>query len=207
MVTSPAATFPSPSRTTDFVSLLIDLFGYLSIVIHGLTITAQSVALGSVLFLALLLRPMVAQLGAAGQGTERTCTAIAAWSALALVLCEATTVALQTAVLVGTVDITVADTLRAGFAVAGLVKTTAAALIALTLFGLGPRAPMAPLLVLAAIELAAATLTTHAAARLDHRTLCCWWGSCTSSARRSGSAASRASWSRWGGCRTRNRGG
>jgi copper resistance protein D len=170
MATSPAATFPSPSRTTDFVSLLIDLFGYLSIVIHGLTITAQSVALGSVLFLALLLRPMVAQLGAAGQGTERTCTAIAAWGALALVLCEATTVALQTAVLVGTVDLTVADTLRAGFAVAGLVKTTAAALIALTLFGLGPRAPMAPLLVLAAIELAAATLTTHAAARLDHRT-------------------------------------
>ena len=52
----------------------------------------------------------------------------------------------------------------------GLVKTTAAALIALTLFALGQRAPIAPLLALAAIELAAATLTTHAAARLDHRT-------------------------------------
>ena len=50
------------------------------------------------------------------------------------------------------------------------MKTAAAALIALTLFALGPRAPIAPLLALAAIELAAATLTTHAAARLDHRT-------------------------------------
>ena len=50
------------------------------------------------------------------------------------------------------------------------MKTAAAALIALTLFALGQRAPIAPLLALAAIELAAATLTTHAAARLDHRT-------------------------------------
>ena len=60
------------------MSLLIDLFGYLSIVIHGLTITAQSMALGSVLFLALLLRPIVAHLGSAGQAIERTCIAIAA---------------------------------------------------------------------------------------------------------------------------------
>ena len=152
------------------MSLLIDLFGYLSIIIHGLTITAQSMALGGVLFLALLLRPIVAHLGSAGQGIERSCIAIAAWSALALVICEAATVALQSAVLVGTVDLSIADTLHANFAVAGLVKTTAAALIALTLFALGPRAPIMPLLALATIELAAATLTTHAAARLDHRT-------------------------------------
>lgn len=152
------------------MALLIDLFGYLSIVIHGLTITAQSMTLGAVLFLALLLRPIVAQLGSTGQSIERTCIAIAAWSALALVLCEAATVALQSAVLVGTVDLSIADTLHASFAVAGLVKATAAALIALTLFALGQRAPMIPLLALAAIALAAATLTTHAAARLDHRT-------------------------------------
>ena len=90
------------------MGLLIDLFGYLSIVIHGLTITAQSMALGGVLFIALLLRPIVARLGSAGQGIERTCIAITAWSALALVLCEAATVALQSAVLVGTVDLSIA---------------------------------------------------------------------------------------------------
>ncbi len=152
------------------MALLIDLFGYLSIVIHGFTITAQSVAVGGVLFLALLLRPLVANLGSTGQGIERTCISIAAWSALALVLCEAATVALQSAVLIGTVDLSLADTLHANFAIAGMVKATAAALIALTLFALGRRAPIMPLLVLAAIVLAAATLTTHAAARLDHRT-------------------------------------
>jgi len=150
------------------VGLLIDLFGYLSIVIHGLTITAQSMALGGVLFIALLLRPLVTRLGSDGPGIERACIAVTAWSALALVLCEVATVALQSAVLIGTVDLSIADALHADFAIAGLVKATAAALIALTLFALGQRAPMTPLLALAGIGLAAATLTTHAAARLDH---------------------------------------
>jgi copper resistance protein D len=152
------------------VGLLIDLFGYLSIVIHGLTIVAQSLSLGGVLFLVLLLRPLEARLGSAGQAITRTCIAVTAWSALALVLCETVTVALQAAVLIGTVDLSLADTLRANFAIAGMVKATAGALIALTLFALGRRAPLMPLLALVAIELAAATLTTHAAARLDHRT-------------------------------------
>jgi putative copper resistance protein D len=152
------------------VSLLIDLFGYLSVVIHGLTITAQSIALGGVLFVILLIRPLLPQLGSTGQSIERTCIAITAWSALALVLCEAGTVALQVTALVGTVDLSLADALRANFAVAGLVKATAAALIALTLFALGQRAPVTPLLALSVIVLAAATLTTHAAARLHERT-------------------------------------
>ncbi len=151
------------------MSLLIDLFGYLSIVIHGLTVLAQSMALGGVLFLSLALRPLASRLGSTGQSLERACIKIAAWSALALVVCEVATVALQTAVLVGTVDLSIIDVLRADFAIAGMVKIAAAAVIALTLFAAGQRASIPALLALAAIELAAATLTTHAAARLDSR--------------------------------------
>ncbi len=151
------------------MALLLDLFGYLSIIVHGFTIVSQSVALGGVFFIAFLLRPFESRLGAAGQSIERTCLAITAWSAMALVLCEVTTIALQGAVLIGTVDLSLAQVLTASFAVAGIIKASAAALIALTLFGLGQRAPVLPLLALAAIELAAATLTTHAEARLDNR--------------------------------------
>jgi putative copper resistance protein D len=151
------------------VDLLIDLFGYLSIIVHGLTILAQSVALGGVFFLALLARPLAPRLGVAGgavlQGTRR----IAAWGAVALLLCEATTVALQSAVLVGTVDLSVADVLQAQFAVAGLIKMAMAAVIAGLLFLRNGRAPVPLLGVLALAELAAATLTTHAVARLDDR--------------------------------------
>ena len=151
------------------MALLIDLFGYLSIVLHGLTITAQSMTLGAVLFLGLLARPLSPGLGTAAgpilDGTVR----IAAWSALALIVCEATSVALQTAVLVGTVDLPVGNVLGANFAISGMVKTAAATLILLMLLLRGPRAPVSVLLGLVLIELAAATLTTHAAARLDNR--------------------------------------
>jgi putative copper resistance protein D len=151
------------------VALLIDLFGYLSIVLHGLTVTAQSMTLGAVLFLALLARPLAPALGAPAEPILRGTVRIAAWSALALIVCGATTVALQTAVLVGTVDLPVGDVLDANFAVSGMVKTAAAAVILLVLLLRGQRTPLAVLLGLVVLELAAATLTTHAAARLDSR--------------------------------------
>jgi putative copper resistance protein D len=151
------------------VALLIDLFGYLSIILHGLTVTAQSVALGAVLFLALLARPLAPALGAPAGPILNGTVRIAAWSALALVVCEAATVAMQTAVLVGTVDLSVGDVLQANFAVSGLARTAAGALILLVLLLRGRQAPLAVLLTLVVVELAAATLTTHAAARLDDR--------------------------------------
>ncbi|WP_158925672.1 copper resistance D family protein [Acidisphaera sp. S103] len=149
------------------MDLLVDLFGYLSIVVHGLTILSQSMALGGVLFLVLLARPLAPRLGRTGiaDGTAR----IAGYAALGLLLAEAATVALQTAVLVDTVDLTVLDVLHAQFAVAGIVKTAAAVTMAGLLLRLKGQVPALPLLALTAIELAAATLTTHAAARLDNR--------------------------------------
>jgi putative copper resistance protein D len=151
------------------MDLLVDLFGYLSIVVHGLTILSQSMALGGVLFLAFLARPLAPRLGRAGNGIVAKSARIAGYAALALLLCEAATIALQAAVLMDTVDLSLREVLTAEFAVAGLVKTIAAAAMALVLLGLQQRAPLVPLLALAVIELASATLTTHAAARLDNR--------------------------------------
>lgn len=151
------------------MALLIDLFGYLSIVIHGFTVTAQSIALGSVFFLVLLARPLAGRLGAAGPATLAGTVRIAFWSAAALVVCEAATIALQAAVLVGTLDLSLAQVLGANFAVAGLVKTAAAGLIALLLAARNVRAPAGALVLLAVVELGAATLGTHAAARLEDR--------------------------------------
>ncbi len=147
------------------MSLLVDLFGYLEIVLHGLVILSQSMALGGVLFLLLLARPLAAELPG-GAGLVRGTARIAGWAALALVACEGLTLALQTAVLVDTVELTVPEVLRADFATAGLVKCAAAAVLAACL--LGRRAvPAAPLLALGVVELAAATLSTHAAARMQ----------------------------------------
>jgi putative copper resistance protein D len=149
------------------MDLLVDLFGYLSIIVHGLTILSQSMALGGALFLAFLARPLAPRLrqSAIAAGTAR----IAGYAAIALLLSEAATVALQAAVLMDTVDLGLWDVLSAGFAIAGMVKIVAAASMAAVLLGMRERAPVLPLLALTLIELAAATLTTHAAARLDSR--------------------------------------
>ncbi len=148
------------------MALLIDLFGYLSIILHGLTIAAQSMALGGVLFLIGLARPFAATLPD-GAGLVRRTAVAAGWSALALVACELLAVGLQVAVLMGSVNLGLIQALTAQFAVAGLVKAAAAGVLAVVL--LTPRpAPAAPLLGLCAVVLAAAAMTTHAAARLTN---------------------------------------
>ena len=144
---------------------LVDLIGYLGILLHGLVIVSQSMALGGMLFLICLARPFA---GAVGPVVLRRTAAIAAWSALALVGIEAINVALQTAVLVSTVGLPVGNVLAANFAVAGIVKTAAAAMLAWLLWT-GASTPA--LLATGSVELLAATLTTHAAARMGDRGL------------------------------------
>ncbi len=151
------------------MELLIDLFGYLSIVVHGLTILGQSMALGGVLFLTLLARPLIPRLGRAGRDVAAGVSRVAAWSAIGLLAAETLTVGMQVAVLTETVAIGVPNALSASFAVAGLIKIVVAILLAAILFTRAASAPSWVLLVLVAIELLAATLTTHAIARLDDR--------------------------------------
>lgn len=127
------------------MGLLIDLFGYLSIIVHGLTIAAQSMALGGVLFLVLLARPLLRSIGT---GVARRTAVLAAWSAVGLAVAETATVALQAAVLMGTLDIGIVSTLTAHAALAGLVKIAASGLIALLLFRRGHEAPSLSLLTL-----------------------------------------------------------
>lgn len=147
------------------MTLLVDLFGYLGILLHGLVIVSQSMALGGVFFLVFAARPFAATLGA---DLVRRVTRLAAFSALALVLVEATNVALQTAVLSSTLEVPAGDVLSANFALAGGAKIVAAIALAVLLLR-GARARV--LLAVCAAELVAATLTTHARARLDDNAL------------------------------------
>ena len=148
------------------MSLLVDLFGYLEIILHGLVVLSQSVALGGVLFLVLLARPLAAEL-TSGETIARRTGLIAGWAALALVLGEALTLGLQAAVLIDTIGLSLLDVAQASFAMAGLVKLAAALLLALCLLG-WRRTPAATLVALGAVELIAATLSTHAAARMEN---------------------------------------
>lgn len=151
------------------MALLIDLFGYLSVIVHGLVILTQSVALGSVFFLAGLARPFAGELGIDGPVLERRVARVAGWSALGLVAAEGAYIGMQVAVIASTTGLSVGGVIGADFAVAGLVKIAAALLIAGLLLLRGRAAPTVLLLALCLVALAAATLTTHAAARVEGR--------------------------------------
>jgi putative copper resistance protein D len=155
------------------MSLLIDLFGYLTIVLHGLTLTAQSVAVGGVLFVLFLARPLAARLFT-GPEILRRAARIAAWGAVALIACDLAALAMQSAVLTDTLGIPLSGVLGAEFARALLAKIAASVLLALLLAsGAATRGGLLPnlaLLLAVLVELSAATLTTHAAARMDGRT-------------------------------------
>ena len=81
------------------MSLLVDLFGYLDIILHGLTIVAQSMALGGVLFLLLAAGPFEAVLARGGE-IRRRVAGLAFGAALALAALELLAIGLKAAVLI-----------------------------------------------------------------------------------------------------------
>jgi len=154
------------------VALLVDIFGYLSVILHGLVVVAQSMTLGGLLFLVFLLHPLAPQLSQAADLEQRVAR-LTRWSAWALLLTELATTALQVSVLMSTVDLPFANVMQASFAVAATIKMLCAAAMTACIT---PRTiawlPGRGLLLLVAIiELVAATMTTHAYARLDHNAL------------------------------------
>ena len=151
--------------------MLVDVFGYLVILIHGLTIVSQSMTLGGIFFLIFLLRPVAPLLGEAGDTIQRRVTRMTIAAAFGLMVSELLAFSLNAAVLNSTVDISVVDILTATFAVAGAVKIVAALVLAMLLLARGAMAPRWLMLVVIAVELAAAVFTTHAAARLQDRNL------------------------------------
>jgi putative copper resistance protein D len=120
-------------------------------------------------FLVCLARPLAWQLGEADEAVLRDAVRLPIWGALALVVAEAGRIALDGAVLSTTLGLGLVSVLTADFALAGLAKIAASLLLALLLAVFGARVPRVILLVLAGVVLAAATATTHAAARLVDR--------------------------------------
>jgi len=153
------------------LALLLDIYGLLSVIVHGLLLTAQSLTLGGIAFLALVAQPLAADLGEAGARTVARCRRLLRWSAAAVILVVAVNVAAESLVLADTVDISLAESATAAFALAGYAQIVAAALILLLLLSsrASARAGRAGLGLAGLALLAAATATSHAVAQLDNR--------------------------------------
>ena len=147
------------------MSTLFDVFGFLSVLLHGLELVAQTVTVGSVLFALVIVRR-----DADRPDPDRARTArIVRIAAMTLVGTTLASIGLRTLVLATTLQLAPLGLITAQFAWTGLIRALAAAGIAvlahpqritseLTDAGSG---------VLAGIVLATAVAGSHAAARLD----------------------------------------
>src|SRR5713101_8337335 len=147
------------------MALLLDVFGFLSVVLRGLVLTAQSLAIGGVAFLVLLAHPLRTELGASGAAVFERCRRLLLWSAIAFAALELVFVLLECLVLAGTVDISLAAAFGADFARFGMTAAAASVLARRPLEGLR----FAALPVLALVMLLAQAATSHAAAQLNGR--------------------------------------
>jgi copper resistance protein D len=152
------------------MALLLDLFGFLSVVLRGLTLTAQSLTVGGIAFLLLLAGPLKGELGTPGATIVRRSRTLLGWSAIALAVIALVSVVIEGSILANTVDLTAGETLGAGFVLAGAAVIGASVGIAfLSLWNRSGPFSRLGLLVLAAMVLLAQTMTSHAAAQLDDR--------------------------------------
>jgi putative copper resistance protein D len=152
------------------LSTLFDLFGLLSVVLHGLELVAQSILLGSVAFIVFVLTPALrgdvqGEVGALRAGCRQVLRA----AALAAIVCVSAATAVNAAVLAASLPGSWRDVAGAGFVLAAGVKVLAAATIGgmeslrtasafSTRIGLG---------VAGGLFLGAALADSHAVARLE----------------------------------------
>jgi putative copper resistance protein D len=150
------------------MDLLLDIFGFASVLLSGAARTAQCLTLGSIAFLAFIVAP----LGHAAPDEPRLAARTIQLTrifALALLVTVGITVAMQVTILADTAEITLAEALQGDFARAQLVRILGAMLMLALLHGKSPSVPL--LLALALIDLGAGVATSHAAARVEDRGL------------------------------------
>ncbi|MCS3898341.1 putative copper resistance protein D [Bradyrhizobium japonicum USDA 38] len=149
--------------------LLLDIFGYLSVVLRGLILIAQSFTLGGLAFWMLLWAPLRPQLTSGSLTIEQRCQAVLRISALAWALLTIASLALNVAALVGTLQVAWSEALGADFGRADLVIAACAFGIAVLAKNPAQGVRSIGLVALAVLVLAMQTRLTHAASRPDVR--------------------------------------
>jgi putative copper resistance protein D len=137
---------------------LLDTLAYLSVLFHGAVLAAQAITVGGVAFAIFVARQTVLS----------SCRRLILWSASTLFVAQLALVVIQTISLMNSAELSLAEVAGAEFFVAGAVTLVAAALIIALTAGWWPRS--IPLLAIASLGvIAASVMTTHSAARVEHR--------------------------------------
>jgi putative copper resistance protein D len=151
------------------MALLLDIYGFLSVLVHGAVLVALGVTLGGIAFLLGLARPLAPELGAAGALILRRCHRWLSGSALVLAGLTALGMLGEAGILLDS-GLSPGEVLGAGSLLAGLALLLTALAVATLPYRAWdhPEGRLAAIL-LGLVMLAADVATSHAAARLEGR--------------------------------------
>ena len=143
---------------------LLQIFGFLSVLLRGASLTLQSLIVGGVVFLLLVLR-------GSDRNSEDIRDSCLGWTrrfALALIATETSYLVANVFILIQSVEIGLSDIIGANFVLAGALGLGACFTI-VALSSAGRARSHRGFLLPAAAIIASSVLTSHAMARLEHR--------------------------------------
>ncbi len=143
---------------------LLQIFGFLSVLFRGATLTFESLTIGGIVFLNFIARSATIS----SEQINQTCLRWIRRAALALAVMQLAYILASTLILMQSADMTLSDVSGANFVLAGVLAIASALTIAALT---SPRRPINSLVLLlpAALILLSSVMTSHAMARLDYR--------------------------------------
>lgn len=147
---------------------LVDIFGYLSVVLRAGTLIGQSLLLGGALFMFWIARPSPQMSTASIDRIQSLSRRMFCLAAISLVIVQALYIYVNSAVLMATAEIGLRDVAGANFFLAGTVMLSAS-LVAAIVAKSDSKYARYFVCLLVLIVLGASVMTNHAAARIDHR--------------------------------------
>src|SRR5262249_49294937 len=125
------------ARGGTLVNFFVEIFGFLDVVLRGVANAAQAMTLGGILFMFVVAPPAPSDESTDESGDEgtdqrmrRRLRFVMGWSAGVLAVVEAAEITLKVMLLLGTVDVTVAEAATSAFAIGGAIQCVAAIAIA-----------------------------------------------------------------------------
>lgn len=151
------------------MQLFVDIYGFLSVVLRGFILAAQSVSVGGLAFLLMLVWPLGPQLADAGKALESRALRLVFLAACGLLAAETLAAAALTVMLAGTLEIPVQEAAGARAVAVDLMAAALAAVIALSAWRArrGGAAFRSAAPVLAALLLGVQAGSTHAVSQFE----------------------------------------
>jgi copper resistance protein D len=110
---------------------LLDLYGFLSVILRAMTIVGQTLAVGGVIFALLVARPLRLVGDERAKAVLDSYRPLIMWAAFFLALVQISLLVVTTSALIATADLSIAEVAGAGFFIAGVATIVVSSGLAL----------------------------------------------------------------------------